>query len=263
MSDLRRGPTNDGNSRLGRCTALVTALALSLGFAGSAAAIPVPLNPPSIAFKPDASPALPTPLYTPALPAYCTPAHLVASMTSPLTGGVTGSVSSWVYYDPATGDAATGEKTFVYQFTHSTGPAAARASLGGPYWENVTITDCGADHSGTSRPAAFAPTWTDGDPTYLERLREWGVGIQFLAQGNVGTDLNGPTAQGTSSLIFLETTRNWYALSTASTINGGQSGDGEVYAPDHRPAENIPEPAGVAVFASGLLGLLAVRPLFC
>lgn len=218
-------------------------------------AIPTPLNPVSTAYKPSTTPLLATPYYQPALPAYCVVGNLVANLVSPLTGGVTGSVESWVYFDPATGDAATGEKTFVYQFTHATGPAVARASMGGGYWNNVGITDCGADHSGNSRLASVAPNWTDGDPTYLERLSDYGIGIQFLGQGQIGTDLLNPA--GVSSLIFFETNYNSFAMASASVIDGGQSGDGEAYAPRQwtPPNGEVPEPGALLLLAGGLAGL--------
>jgi len=229
---------------------------LALVLASSAMAVPTPLNPVATAYKPSTTPALPTPSYQPTLPTYCVLANQVANLVSPLAGGISGTVESWVYYDPATGDAATGEKTFVYQFIHTGGPAVARASMGGGYWNNVNITDCGADHSGTSRTAANAPNWTDGDPAYLERLSDWGIGMQFLAQGQTGNDLLSPS--GTSSRIFFETEYNSYALASASVIDGGQSADGVAYAPKQY-SDRIPEPSGLAVLASGLLGLVAAK----
>ena len=234
----------------------LAAMVLSLALVGSAMAVPTPLNPVATAYKPSTTPALPTPSYQPTLPTYCVLANQVANLVSPLAGGISGTVESWVYYDPATGDAETGEKTFVYQFIHTGGPAVARASMGGGYWNNVNITDCGADHSGTSRAAAATPNWTDGDPTYLERLSDWGIGIQFLGQGQIGTDLLNPS--GTSSQIFFETEYNSFALASASVIDGGQSADGQAYAPKQwtePPDDRIPEPGALVLLAGGLAGL--------
>ena len=230
-----------------RKVTLTAAVLLSLSLAGPALA--VPLLPGTSQFQPGAAPPPGSSNYSTAPPAYFTPGNIVAaplpSSYVPAIGNLTGVVTSIVYQDPVSGNLG-----FQYHFTSTGSSDLVRATLDGAAWQGVTITDAGADGTGSSTPGPFPPAWSNGDPYFLGRDPSTygeGLSIQWQVFGQ-GTVLRAGDA---SSQIFYDTMAQTFAVGNVGLINGGAVSYAQGYAPGDVP---IPEPGALIVFAGGLVG---------
>jgi hypothetical protein len=224
----------------------------------------VPLPPGTSNLKPSTVPVLGPPNYTIGLPAHVIAPNLVASLLAvpivPALGSINGTMSTWVYKDPADGNTL----TFVYLFDRRTDPDGAsliRATMGGapnyPFggW---TITDAGVDGlTGFSTAGSIAPVWTDGTPDFLLResiVSGEGIAIQWRA-GFEGTSIEAGT--GFSSLIWFDTNAPAYTTTAVGLIDSGAVSISQALAP--LGVQAIPEPATLSLIGLGLLALARRR----
>ena len=239
------------------CVASALVMILSAGPALAVTALP----PGSSTFDPlvGAVPAFDT-----VLPAYFSvPANQVApTLVSNYVGAFTGTVTSNVYVNPATGFLA-----FEYVFTNTTvlpggappgGPVLdlAKATIGDPVakpWLGFAIFNCGADGSGAST-AVGAPSWADGDPYSIDRdgtAAGEGLTINWKLSNN-GTVIR--NAVDVSALIFFETDAKYWTTTDVGILDSGAVSDARAYAPSL-----IPEPASLSLLGLGGLALLLKR----
>jgi hypothetical protein len=196
------------------------------------------------------NPSVPlTPAYTTTLPPFAGGPNQVGTLTSPMTIGFQGTVTTDVFEDPATGFLS-----FHYRFAMSDMNTAGivRATMNG--WAGFTITDAGADASGNSGTFDTDPEWQDGDPLFLNRdpFSE-GLAIQWRSGINgdqIGTVI-GPG--DVSSEIFFETTATDFTEGDIAMIDTAVIGASRVLVP-------IPEPATLVLLALGsVMSLARVR----
>ena len=228
----------------------VVVVAVALVFA-SGTVFAASLNPTAWAYKPGTGPGG-ADEYTAGLPAWIDSANLAApALTQAIGGGgITGEVTSWVYTNPDDG-----HNTFVYRFEIMSGSNVTRATMGGVNWQGVDIVDAGtdADTALKSTDGPASPSWDDGSPWFLERMGDYGIGIQFMSAG-IGTQL----APGDySNLIWFETTYDSWSYGKVAVINGGDASEGLAYAP--RPLETPPIPEPTGLLGMGLLVLAGRR----
>ncbi len=182
-----------------------------------------------------------------------------SNLGAPLTGAPTmqGFVDSWVFSDSADPTTRTG-LLFAYQWTRTIGDTAlVRATIGDPSnpWLGVTITDAGADGSGSSTLGGTAgQEWTDGDPNFLLRdpgpvAGGEGLTVQWRAVSG-GTVL---VANNTSSIAWFLTDATNFTLTDVGNLDGGVTADSRALAPA------VPEPGTLALLGFGLAGIGAVR----
>lgn len=201
-----------------KCAVMATACVLT------APAMAVPLPPGTASWK--THPTVPeVPKYTIGLPAYIVPGNIVGTLTSAISsfgaGVISGSVTTTVYVNPATGFL-----TFQYQIQTSAGTTTpvVRSTIAGD-WHATSITDAGSDASGLSGALDPAPEWSDGDPMVLFTQLSAGEGfgdpsMQFRAEGR-GTVL-GPG--NTSARVWFETTSTEFTTNVMGLIDSGTVG---------------------------------------
>ncbi|HPD17946.1 MAG TPA: hypothetical protein PLE19_23660 [Planctomycetota bacterium] len=215
--------------RLLHCTVVVL-LALAFAVAANGPVLAAnPLPPGTSLFKPGTVPPLGPPNYSTTLPSYFVAGNIVggpmASAYAPLTPDIAGVLTSTVYRDPATGFLG-----FRYHFTSTGASDLIRATIAGASWLGVTITNAGADGSGSSTAGTVAPFWTDGDPNFIQRnpvVFGDGLTIQWRALSR-GTALR---AGDSSSSIFIET--NWETFQTVAVglLDSGAVSTAQAFAP--------------------------------
>jgi MYXO-CTERM domain-containing protein len=178
------------------------------------------------------------------LPAWASGGGLAATMTAPMTGDWIGTATSEVWY--LNGVDGSGGLGFTYKFdvtatTDPPGEGLVRASFApeGP-WGAVTVSDAGADASGSSTAASVAPFWTDGDPFKMQRAPA-GQPILTFSEDFKGTIIEGGDS---SAVMFLETDATTWMVSHTGLLDGGNDGDVAIFA--------VPSPSAAAL---GLLGL--------
>lgn len=219
-----------------RVMVMVGSLALA------SAAMAAVLEPGDFQFK--AHPSVPPggATYTPVLPPFGDGANLVAELNSPITGEFEGIVTTQVFRDPVNSILS-----FHYSVTLSDMNTAAmvRATMNG--WAGVTITDAGADASGSSGTMDPLPEWTDGDPLYISRDPQTeGLAIQWrnaFPSGLTGTVV-GPG--DVSSVAFFVTDMTEWTEGEIDLIDTAVTGEAVVLVP-------IPEPASLTLLGLGLL----------
>jgi hypothetical protein len=206
------------------------------------------LNPGDIQFKPHPSVPPGGSSYSTELPPFGDGANLIAELAAPLSGEFEGTVTSQVFRDPATN-----VLSFHYSIalTDMNPAAIVRATMDG--WAGVTITDVGADASGSSGTFDPAPEWTDGDPLSISRDPQTeGLSIQWrsaMATGLIGTVV-GPG--DLSSVAFFVTDVTDYTQGEMDLIDTAVTGEANVLVP-------IPEPASIALLGLGVLGFFHRR----
>jgi len=229
-----------------RTTAIIAVAVVAI-FGSAALASPLP--PGSSLDKPGTSPALPGPnYYTIGLPSYFLPVNLVTSLTAPIVpsaGNITGTVISTVYMNPSNS-----QLTFEYKFTNTGADELIRAAFDLSHWAGVTITDAGADGSGSSYAGTVLPTWTNGDPIFIGRDATAYPYIQWRADSK-GTSLVGPSS-GLSSNIWFSTNATAYQVGYTGLSDGGAISSANVLGP------NVPEPITMVTLLLGMGGM-AVR----
>jgi hypothetical protein len=220
-------------------------------------AVPNPLPPGASLDKPGTVPALLPPYYTSGpIPANFTVP--VASMNFPYlfngtsNGAFLGSVLSQVWMDPNTLKLA-----FSYRFDNlnvGNPTDIVRATIDDPThpWTGFTVTDVGADGSGSSTPQGAGPFWANGDPYLIERDSLFsGVDAQWRVGGR-GTELLS-TTNDSSSTIWFATDATHFRVTNVALADGGDAGSSNAFAP------NVPEPATLVLLTLGtVVSFLAV-----
>ena len=184
----------------------------------------------------------PGPAYSTVLPPFATGANEVGTLDSPITGEFEGTVTTHVYADPDTGFLSFG---YVFSLTDMNIAAIVRATMNG--WQNVDITDVGADASGNSGTFDGVPEWLDGDPLNIAR-DPFSEGLAFQWRDAIGPNLIG-TVIGPgdiSSEIFVSTTLTQFTRAEIDLIDTSVTGEAEVLVP-------IPEPTSIALLLAGLV----------
>lgn len=182
---------------------------------------------------------------------------LIATLNVPmqaLTGfeGLSGTVTSNVYEDTSF---AVGSRPLAFEYIFDPDSSATtrldRVTLTG--YNGITITDAGADNSGTS-VAAAAPTWTDGDPFSIDR--DAGMPTDMTMQWHFqqdGTLLPPDTATNyVSSAAWFVTNSLVYNRALTSIQDSGAVAGASILAP-------VPEPATFALFGLAAVVGLAIR----
>lgn len=191
--------------------------------------------------------------YNTALPAWITPANLIASQDAPLSQDFGGTLTSRVYYlddghNPLQGLGF----TYVFHVTRAENPfsgtptALDGASFSDLGWENALITDAGSDASGSSHGVG-SPALTNGQPLSLRRFPDGRLKINW--DGFDGAAL---WAGDTSALIFFATNQPGYQVSHVNLFDSGAIGIANTYAPSSVPA---PEPASLMLIALAAVAL--------
>ena len=219
-------------------------------------AVPNPLPPGASLDKPGTVPALFPPYYT-AGPIPANFSVQVASVNFPYlfngtsNGAFLGSVLSRVWMDPNTGKLA-----FSYRFNNlnaGTPTDIVRVTIDDPThpWTGFTVSDAGADSSGSSTPQGAGPFWADGDPYLIERDALFsGPDAEFRVGGR-GTELFS-TTNDSSSTIWLATDATHFRVTNVALADGGDAGTSNAFAP------NVPEPATLVLLTLGVVvGLFA------
>lgn len=189
-----------------------------------------------------------TPLYTTTLPPFAGGPNLVGNLVSPMALGFEGTVTTDVFEDPATGFLS-----FHYHFALSDMNTAAvvRATMNG--WEDVTITDAGADATGSSGTFDPDPEWNDGDPLYINR-DPFSEGLAIQWRSGIGSDQIG-TVLGpgdVSSEVFFVSNVTDFIEADIVLIDTAVIGSARVLVP-------VPEPASMVLLALGSLALAVSR----
>ncbi|MBC7835871.1 MAG: hypothetical protein H7Y88_12345 [Phycisphaerales bacterium] len=213
-----------------------------LAVAGSALAGPIAIG--GAAFKNHPT-VTDLPSYTQAIPAYFIPVNVVATLNSPIVGGLAGSVVTTVYLNPNTNTL-----TFDYVFSAaaSNPVSIVRATLGGP-WLPILVNDAGAGSNGISGGGDGGAEWNDGDPFFLARSPEDGSpNVQWRAFG-LGSALG---AGNVSSNIWFETNATLITEAPMAVIDTAVTGSGLILAPV------IPAPGAAALALMGV-GIAARR----
>jgi PEP-CTERM motif len=212
--------------------------------------------------KPNTTPpnALAPPYYT-AGPVPALYSNLLISTPFPYlftggpTGAFTGTVTSSVFQDPISKNLA-----FAYKFTNTPNTTSpneiVRITINDPSqpWAGVTISDAGADGTGSSTPQGTI-NWSTGDPYDLDRDPSFSdPGIQFKVLSN-GTELvSSSTRSDTSSTIWFATNAKSFRPTGVGLSDGGDTGTAQAYGPA------VPEPTTLLLLLIGSgCGLLAIR----
>jgi hypothetical protein len=193
------------------------------------------------------------PYYSNALPADVIPANLQTTLSSTYTATgetstIVGTLVSEVYKDPVTGFL-----TFVYQDTVSptSTESVVRLTLADLWLDaGLSITDHGADGSGSSTPAADAH-WSNGDPRFMIWEAQ-DINIQFRSPVGAGTEgtVLAPPGDYSANMFFATNATSY------TTANAGISDGVTANAPYLGPGA-VPEPSSIALLLAGLLGGLA------
>jgi hypothetical protein len=189
-----------------------------------------------------------SPTYSADRPLFADGANLVGTLTAPIQLGFEGEVVTNVYAEPVTGFL-----TFEYTIalTDMNTAAIVRATLGG--WQDLLITNIGADASGSSGTFDPSPEWVDGDPALISRTPN-SNGLEFQFRTSVDGVLTG-TVVGpgdVSSIMFVSTEVLHFDQSTMALIDTSVVGSAAVLTP-------VPEPASLFLMASALIGMVVLR----
>jgi hypothetical protein len=227
-------------------TGALYCLVALLGIVNAASADPLPAG--GALFDPRV-PAL-TPNYTtttPFSPGVTTGYSLLISTDFAYTGGFAGKVTSEIWKKITDGTLLF---DYVFNNTSATSNEIANATIGDPShpWAGVSITDAGADKSGSST-AVGTFSWTDGNPAELSRqsvANGSGLSIDFpLLKTLGGTELLSPSDK--SAIIWFKTGAKSYKVTDVGLLDSGTSGASHAYAPA------VPEPSRII----GSIGCLA------
>jgi hypothetical protein len=223
---------------LGRTSVVLAGLLLA---SGSAFAGAINLSPGDAAFK--TNPVVTeNPKYTIGVLPYMVPANVVGTLVSNIVGGLTGTIETTVYRNPATNFL-----TFQYVITGgaNTPSPIVRTTIGGD-WLNVDVTDAGADASGMSGTGDAGAEWTDGDPYFIVRAPEDGnPGIQWRS-GGLGTAIG---AGDVSSRIWFETNAPAFTEAGAAFIDTAFVGTARILSPIPAPGAGLLAVLGLGVAA--------------
>jgi hypothetical protein len=149
---------------------------------------------------------------------------------------------------------------FAYKFTNTPNTTSpneiVRITIDDPSqpWAGVTISDAGADGTGSSTPQGTI-NWASGDPYDLDRDPSFSdPGIQFKVLSN-GTELvSSSTESDTSSTIWFATNAKSFRPTGVGLSDGGDTGTAQAYGPA------VPEPSTLLLLLIGSgCGLFAIR----
>jgi hypothetical protein len=188
------------------------------------------------------------PTYSADRPLFADGGNLVGTLTAPIQLGFEGEVITNVYAEPVTGFL-----TFEYTIalTDMNTASIVRATLGG--WQDLLLTDIGADASGSSGTFDPSPEWIDGDPALIARTPN-SDGLEFQFRTVVNGVLTG-TVIGPgdlSSIMFVSTQVRNFDEDTMALIDTSVVGSAAVLTP-------VPEPTSLLLLAGALIGMGVLR----
>jgi hypothetical protein len=245
-------------------------LAAAIFSAGTAYAVPPPLNPGETQYNPALNP--PFPFFTPPYTAGPLPAIYSVFLIShdfpynyngTKDNSFSGFVRSAVWQDPVTRELA-----FTYVLNNLTPPFPpnppltdiVRATINDPTnpWAPFQILAAGSDPNsgGHSTPInGFFGGWNNGVPFDIVRsATDFGVAIEFNPL-NSGTQLNS-TPNDQSALIWFATDATTFNVTKVGFSDNGHVGTGQAFAPNvvQIPLFICPEPSALVLAILGCCG---------